>query len=370
MKRKRRWIAFAPFAGAVALMLLSSARAAPALQTIITSDRVMNAVTVSDDGRIFISFPYWGGGKATGPSVTELDHRNRPHPYPDANWNAWPRTHDAAHSFVRVNAIRIGPDGKLWVVDSGEANVGGKENPPDGARPKLVAIDLSHNTVDHVIPLDRAVTPHSYIDDLRFAGPFLFLTDAGDPALVVIDTRDGSERRVLQHARSTTDERDMMAEGHVLTTGGKPARIQADQIETAPDGHTVYFQPSSGPLFAAPAAALEDPNLSEAQLEAQVRQVYDTPTTGGTAIDGNGNLYVSDVDHLKILKISPDGRASTLIADPRLVWADAMWIDSHGRLWIPAVQLDRTATFQPDGQSRVKLPVAIYRMDMHLKPAR
>lgn len=346
------------------------ATGAPALRTAFTSDRVLNAVTVSDGGRVFVSFPYWGGGDRPGPSVTELRPDGTPHAYPDEAWNNWLSSHDDAHAFVRVNAIRIGPDGRLWIVDSGEANVGGQENSPTGAKPKLVVIDLGTNGVVKTIPLDRGVTSRSYVDDLRFHDHMLYLTDAGDPALIVVDQKTGTIRRVLSHAPSTTDERPMLAEGRVLTTGGKPARIHADQLETSPDGKRLYFQASSGPLYVVPTAALDDAGLSETELEKRVRPFCDTPTTGGTAIDGDGNLYVSDVDKLRILKITPQGRAHVLVADPRLVWADAMWIDNRGTLWIPAVQLDRTATFQPDGKSRVHLPVAIYTMDLHLKPSR
>lgn len=116
-------------------------------------------------------------------------------------------------------------------------------------------------------------------------------------------------------------------------------------------------------------AALEDTKLSPTQLNAKVKLFYDTPTTGGTVIDGDGNIYVSDVNKLKIIKLTPEGKESVLVDDKRLVWADAMWIGHDGKLWIPAVQLNRAPNFQ-GGVSKVKYPVAIYSMDLGLKPAR
>ncbi|WP_139313032.1 SMP-30/gluconolactonase/LRE family protein [Novacetimonas hansenii] len=342
----------------------------PALKVAYTSQRVMNAVAVSDDGRVFVSFPYWGGGDTPGPTVAELSPDGTAHPYPDAKWNNWATSHDNDHAFVRVNAIRFGPDGKLWVVDSGEANVGGAPNPPTGAKAKLVVIDITTGQVVRTISLAAASTPHTYIDDLRFHGTTLFLTDAGDPGLVVVDMKTGRQRRVLEHARSTTDERPMYAEGQLLISNGRPARVHADQLEVSPDGTRLYFQPSSGPMWVVPTAALEDAHLSPAALEKQVRLFHDTPTTGGTAIDGDGNLYVSDTNLLRVLRITPTGQVSTLVADRRLVWADAMWIAHDGALWIPAVQLNRTATFERDGRSHLELPVTIYRMDLHLRPVR
>ncbi|GEN63045.1 L-dopachrome tautomerase-related protein [Acetobacter oeni] len=355
-----------------ALGIVSSGQAAPlpssALHVAVTSQRVMNAVTVSDDGRLFVSFPYWGGGSEPGPAVAELDAKGAPHAWPDAAWNDRAHAQDIMRCFVRVNAIRTGPDGYLWVVDSGDANVGGKPNPPDGVPAKLVAFDLTSGRPVHTIVLKQGTTPYSYVDDLRFHGDTLILTDAGDPGLILVDMKTGRQRRVLQHATSTTDERPMYAEGRLLISNGKPARIHADQLEVSPDGSLLYFQPSSGPMYKVSTADLENPALSEDELSRRVVVFYNTPTTGGTVIDGRGNLYVSDVNKLRLLKITPQGKASVLIADQRLVWADAMWIDSTGKLWIPAVQLNRTASFQADGVSRVRKPVTIYTLDLGLEP--
>ncbi len=101
---------------------LRPARADGRLHTAWTSARVLNAVTVADDGRVFVSFPYWGGG-GTGPTVAEIDRNGQPHAFPDARWNHPDGTKGDLQPFVRVNAIRMGPDGLLWVVDSGDANV-------------------------------------------------------------------------------------------------------------------------------------------------------------------------------------------------------------------------------------------------------
>lgn len=328
----------------------------------------MNAVTTTDSGRVFLSFPYWGGG-GNGPTVGELLPDGTLRAFPDASWNDWNHSHDPLHSFVRVNAIRIGPDGLLWVIDSGEANVDGPPSPANGAPAKLVAFDPATGRPVHLIVLKQGTTPTSYVDDLRFHGNTLILTDAGDAALILVNLTNGQQRRVLSHEPCVTDLRPMKAEGRVMMSGAHEVRIHADQLEISPDGRTLYFQPSSGPMSKISTADLENPKLTDAQLARRVTPFFDTPTTGGTAIDGDGNLYVSDVDHLKILKITPDGHGSTYIADPRLIWADAMWITAQGALWIPAIQLDRTASFQRDGTSRVALPVHIYAIDADLKPS-
>lgn len=94
----------------------------------------------------------------------------------------------------------------------------------------------------------------------------------------------------------------------------------------------------------------------------------ETPTTGGTAIDSEGNIYYSDPDNYRILKITPSAKISTLITDPRLIWPDAMWIDDEGYLWIPCTQVNRTEPFN-GGQSRVALPVHVFKMKIDAKPS-
>lgn len=37
-------------------------------------------------------------------------------PFPDDAWNSWRPGDDAKHAFVHTNAVRIGPDGNVWLV--------------------------------------------------------------------------------------------------------------------------------------------------------------------------------------------------------------------------------------------------------------
>jgi sugar lactone lactonase YvrE len=99
----------------------------------------------------------------------------------------------------------------------------------------------------------------------------------------------------------------------------------------------------------------------------RVETWVDTPTTGGTAIDADGVIYLSDTNRRRILTITPDRQVETLIADPRLIWSDAMWIDHDGFLWIPAAQLNRTPG-AAGGQQRVNYPVWIYKIAIGAGP--
>lgn len=64
-----------------------------------------------------------------------------------------------------------------------------------------------------------------------------------------------------------------------------------------------------------------------------------TPSTGGSTIDADGNVYISDTNLLAIWKVTPEGRATILVQDDALVWTDLMWITSDNLLWLPASQM-------------------------------
>ncbi|NOW95930.1 L-dopachrome tautomerase-related protein [Mucilaginibacter sp. SG564] len=339
-------------------MSVSSAQ----LIQVASSNEVWNGVTVSDKGRIFVCYPRIEG--ESGIRIAELIN-GQAIPFPNTTWNNWKPGIPPDGHFVRTNSIRIGPDGNLWIVDTGTPKMGEKAIP--GAA-KLVSIDLTTNQVVRTISLDPVMKGDSFIDDLRIYNQTIYLTDAGSAALVIMDLKTGKGRRVLENRSSTTDQIPIKAEGKIMRIGdGQLVLIHADQLEVSPDGKYLYFQPASGPLYRVELEFLNDSSLNDAELESHVSKWFDTPSTGGTCIDAEGNLYVSDVNHSSIIKISPDGKSELVIKDSRLLWGDALWIDHDGYLWIPVGQLNRLGAFQK-GHSIVQPPLFIYKIKINAKP--
>jgi len=56
-----------------------------------------------------------------------------------------------------------------------------------------------------------------------------------------------------------------------------------------------------------------------------------------------------------------------VIENPRLSWVDAMWIDSDGKLWLPAAQLHLTSTFQ-GGRDKVHPPIQVFSLRVDVQP--
>ncbi|WP_297382456.1 L-dopachrome tautomerase-related protein [Spirosoma sp.] len=329
------------------------------------SNMIWNGVTITDHGRVFVCFPRQAG--EAGLRVGEIRADGKVVPYPDEGWNTLPTDRTIRPTFVRVRSLRIGPDHNLWVVDTGYPQAG-PEPVTRGA--KVIVIEVETNQVIRIIPLDDVVNVNSLVDDVRITPSHIYLTDAGAPALVVLDRQSGRGRRILENDDSVTDMRPILAEGQIMRyPNGEEVCIHADQLEVSPDGKYLYFQPASGLMSRIDTFFLNDTTLSPGEVAKQVQLFVDTPGTGGTTIDADGNIYLSDINQLRILKITPAGKTSTLVADSRLVWVGSMWIDQAGFLWLPAGQLNRTATFQ-QGKSAVVYPVHLYKLQIGATPVR
>ena len=332
------------------------------LISVFHADRIWNAVATTPDGRVFVGFPSFD---RPGVQVEELGPDGNGHPYPTAGWNARKSGGGLKSAFVHANALRIGPDGALYIVDAGSPGPG-QPIVPGGAR--LFRIDLSTNRVTRTYSLAPGIRDKSYINDVRFNGSHAYFSDSGAPGLLVLELKTGAVRRVLNDDPSTTDLRPMRADGRILADRqGHELRVQADQIEVSPNGDYLYYQPASGPMARIETRWLDDPFVSATKLARHVENWLDTPTCGGTAIDADGNIYFTDPDHRSILKISPNKAIRTLISDPRLIWGDALWIDREGFLWIPATQINLAPAFN-NGRQGIHYPVWIYKMQVDARP--
>ncbi|MEW1585008.1 L-dopachrome tautomerase-related protein [Micromonospora vinacea] len=328
------------------------------LTPVLHEDRVCTGVTTVR-GRVFLSYP---SADRPGAQVVEVLPDGRRAPYPDAAWNRADQPPDG--SFVHVNGLRAGPDGRLWIVDSGSPRIGGAQV-PGGARPIAVNPDGDH--VERVYHLDEGVHPDSYVDDVRFNERVAYLSDAGAAGLIVLDLDSGRPRRVLDGHPSTAGG-PVVADGRVLRDpDGAEVRLHVDQLEVSPDGRWLYYQPASGGMSRIATRWLDDPSVSADELARRVEPWCDTPSTGGTAIDATGTIYLSDLERRRVLVLAPDRSVRTLVADPRLAWVDAMWLDADARLWMPAAQLHLSAGLN-GGVRAVDYPVQIYRMPVEVGP--
>jgi hypothetical protein len=327
-----------------------AAAAKPEVVSALTLPRPAHDITVSKDGRIFLMM-------VDAPALVEWVNGEL-RAYPDAGWND-AKAPDHSHALVRPCSLRIGPDGLLWVLDTGQPGV-------DHGGPKFVAFDLETNALVRSYPLDAGAVTGSYYDDFRFNGRNVYFTDIGHGAIVVLNLDTGALRRTLDGDPSTKGTRPMIVEGKELPPVFGLGRIlDVDMLEVSADGRWLYYQPAAGPMSRIETRWIDDPQISDAERGKHVQFWADTQTTGGTAIDAEGNIYASDPDKVQLLKIDPTGKISTFVADPRMLFVDEMWIDEKGFLWMPAVQLNRVLI---KGGPPPQLPFQVLKVQTRQKP--
>ena len=327
-----------------------AAAAKPEGVSALTLPRPAHDITVSKDGRIFMMM-------VDAPALVEWVN-GEIRPYPDAGWND-AKAPDHSHALVRPCSLRIGPDGLLWVLDTGQPGV-------DHGGPKFVAFDLETNALVRSYPLDAGALTGSFYDDFRFNGRNVYFTDIGRGAIVFLNLDTGALRRTLDGDPSTKGTRPLIAEGKELPPVFGLGRIlDVDMLEVSADGRWLYYQPAAGPMSRIETRWIDDPQISDAERGKHVQFWADTETTGGTAIDAEGNIYASDPDKVQLLKIDPTGKISTFVADPRMLFVDEMWIDEKGFLWMPAVQLNRVLI---KGGPSPQLPFQVLKVQTRQKP--
>lgn len=334
------------------------------LEQVATSPRVWNGITVSHDNRLFASLTQSEGA---GLQLAEVVN-NQLKAFPDAAWNQWDAK-DPEHHFYHVNALRIGPDGDLWVMDSGNKGIGTGDQAVAGGA-KLVRINLaSGKVVGSYVFKAPTLQPTSYLDDVRFNGDFAYITDPGAVGLVVLNLKSGKSWRLLDNHPLSIDHQPIYADGKkLILRDGREKRVGLDQLEVSPDGKWLYYQAIPGPLARIETRYLNDSALTAAEVAKHAEKVRDTWSTGGTAIDADGNIYASDINTRSIKRIAPNGEVTTVVQDPRLIWIDAMWV-SKGALWMPSGQINRTPATTGGKPSTVEYPVKLYRLALPIAPS-
>lgn len=353
-------------------------RAGQIEQVFAFQNQMPTGITVSQRGRIFVNYPRWEDKVEY--TVAEIVN-GREVPFPDASVNRLDLSR-VADTFVSVQSVVVDPNDRLWILDTGSINL---MPIVSKAAPKLVCVDLTTNKIIKTIRFDQsdAVLMTTYLNDIRFdlrkgAEGTAYITDSsssGPNALIVVDLGTGQSRRVLNGHPSVSPEALFTAtvEGVDLKQR-KPneppmhIRLGADGIAISADGARIYYCPlASHKLYSVGTDALLNPNLSETEVAAAVRDEGAKPAADGLESDAEGNIYVTDFENRGIKVRGANGSYSTLVEDQKVVWADTMSIASNGYLYFTSNQLNRQAGYN-DGRDLRKRPYYLFRVKISGKP--
>jgi sugar lactone lactonase YvrE len=324
-------------------------------------------VTVTDEGRIFVSFPRWGDEVPY--TVAEVVDGNAV-AYPNATINEWSETR-TTDQLVSVQSVITDPVGHVWLLDTGSFSF----QPWLENGPKVVETDPATNEVVRIIRLDpRAVTPTTYLNDIRFdlsrgAAGYAYITDSQpEGALIVIDLASGeSWARLRGHATThATDGFRAVVQGIVHDN----YVVGADGIAISADGSRLYFCPlSSRRLYSVATAALIDRSLSDDEVAATITDHGDKGASDGLESDTAGNVYATAYEHSAVLKLAANGTWSTVVHGPAVLWPDTLALAADGYLYVSVNQLPRIPLFNGGVEDRIP-PYQVIRVRVDAQPIR
>ncbi|GAK44571.1 major royal jelly protein [Tepidicaulis marinus] len=291
-----------------------------ALQVAAVFPEPFGNVAASADGRLF--FTVHPESRPAGPRLYE---------WKDGEAVAYPNENISAEGFVTPLGLSVDQQGRLWVIDHGNHGLAGA---------RLVAFDLASGQIVHDKRLGDTGEAGSFLNDLTVSpdGRYVYIADVSffrqNPALVVYEVASGKAWRVLEGHPSVTAQ-DWIIENPVkrMTFFGGLVALKpgVDGIVIDEAGEYVYYAAMTHDgLYRVPAALLNAPETDAEALARAVERVGSKPLSDGLSIDRQGNVYITDVEHGGIARLSPQGRLETLIASDKVRWADGISYSGDG----------------------------------------
>jgi len=295
------------------------------LEEVLSYAEPIGNVAVSAEGRVF--FTVHPESRPRGNKLLEwVDGAAVPYPSGTVQ----------PHLFQTVLGVVIDRQNRLWTIDNGNHGFGVA---------RLIAFNLADGAIVHDHEFRPEIAPPgSFLQDLQVSadGRSVFIADASiwrkKPALIVYDVGTRAARRVLESHPS------VMAQNYLIRSPGRDMKFLGGlvSLKTGVDGLALdaadewlyYGAINNSELFRVRVHELLNPTLPARQLEAGVERYSAKPLSDGLSADLEGNIYITDVEHRSVMAVSRDRELSTVIASPRIRWADGLSFGPDGWLYL------------------------------------
>jgi sugar lactone lactonase YvrE len=342
-------------------------------------------VTVSQEGRMFVSFPRWE--LPVSYTVAEIAN-GQLKPFPDPQTNQFnpanPQDQDPRTHLVSVQSVMCDSANRLWLLDSGSINM---QPIIDGAA-KMWAYDLQTRQRVKEITFGDAVKKNTYLNDVRFdlkrgAQGTAYITDSGAGGIIVVDLASGQAWRKLDGHPSVMADKSLtlVVESTPLKKRSaigeeKPVQVNSDGIALSPDGKTLYYAALTGhTIYSVSTDFLANRTASGTDADKAVQKIAEKfSANDGMICDAKGRIYTADFEDGVIRRFTPsettkpaesnvtqldnEAKSQIIVQDERLLWPDTMAIH-NGKLFVTSNQLNRQAAYN-GGQTQLEPPFAIF----------
>lgn len=294
-----------------------------ALEQVLAYPEPIGNVAVSDDGRVF--FTVHPESRPRGNRLLE---------YVAGASVPFPNVESQLELFDTVLGLDIDRQNRLWTIDHGSHGL-------HDAR--LLAFDLDTGRVVRDQVFASGIAPAgSFLQDLRVSadGRTVVIADASiwrkSPALIVYDIASGTARRVLEDTQAVAaGDFIIRPDGKSLAFFGGLLNLKGGVDGLAIGEEWLYFGALTGSrLYRVRLADLTDGQLPPATLEARVEDYARKPLSDGLAIDSNGNVYVTDVEHHAVSVVGSDRIPRTRLMSDRIRWPDGVAYGPGGWLYV------------------------------------
>lgn len=311
-------------------------------------------IAVANNGEIFFTYHPEANPEINVAKLVE----GQAQAFPSIEWQ--PGGSEAL-AFNQVLSLRIDQQQRLWVLDNGKHGLD---------KVRLFAFDIHSGDMLKRFSFTRAeFTLGSHANDFQISndGRYIIISDASimakSPALVIFDVEKESARRVLElHESVLAGPFEPEVQGRKMTLFGLfTVNPGVDGLVLDPENEYLYYASlSADQLYRIPYDALIDRSLSAAQLADKVEAVAEKTMTDGMAMDTEGNVYLSDLEHSAIVRLTPEGQLETLLKSASIRWPDGFSNGPDNQLYFTCSSLHQVIAHSADSIAS-NAPYQIYR---------